>query len=248
MKMDEKAKKYLRIIGILMFIAGVANFTAMYFGFTTLSVSSSSSNGLSFTIHSSNPNNGLLLSSVMPELVSGYTYNWSMTIQNTGALPFYGHGTIRIAGPSASYVTEPGSSAYLGADGGTGVVQECGGVVNSTGCLVNLEDWQLSVSGSNAVSSFAPSGDFAAISLPNELQPGASETVYFTIKPPTGTASGQYLALFNFVGNSGGVAQVIGYQAVPIDVGNVAATVSVEELGSIASAALGIALLALAFL
>ncbi|MGC8580597.1 MAG: hypothetical protein ACP5MB_11165, partial [bacterium] len=237
--MNTKDKRILEYIGVILFLIGTVNFMVTYLGLTTLSVSSSSSNGMSFTIHSSNPNQGLLLASVDPVLINGYTYNWEMTIQNTGAVPFYGHGTIRIAGPSASYQEEPGVSGYLGANGGTGAVQVCGGEVNSTSCLVNLQDWDLSVNGTGASVSFNSADQVAAINLPEELAPGQSETVYFSIKPPSGTAGGQYLAIFNFVGESGGVSNVLGYQVVPIDVGTMAAKFSVEEIGSLVASVLG---------
>jgi len=246
--MNTKDKRILEYVGIMLFLIGTANFIVTYLGLTTLSISSSSSNGMSFTIHSSNPNQGLLLASVDPVLINGYTYKWSMTIQNTGSVPFYGHGTIRIAGPNSTYAEEPGVSGYLGANGGTGAVQVCDGQVNSTSCLVNLQDWNLSVLGSGTSVSFDPVYQVASISLPEELMPGQSETVDFSIEPPTGTAGGQYLAIFNFVGESGGVSNVLGYQVVPIDVGTMAAKFSVEEIGSLVASVLGIVLLAIAVL
>ncbi len=244
--MNAKNKRIFEYAGILLFLVGMANFMVTYFGLTTLSVSSSSSNGMSFTIHSSNPNQGLLLASVDPVLVNGYAYKWSMTIQNTGSVPFYGHGTIRIAGPNSTYIEEPGASGYLGADGGTGAVQVCDGQVNSTSCLVNLQNWNLSVLGSGSSVSFNPTYQVASINLPEELMPGQSETVYFSIKPPTGTTGGQYLAIFNFVGESGGVSNILGYQVIPIDVGGMAATFSIEEIGSLIASVLGIVFLAIA--
>lgn len=249
-KMNSKMRRTLKYIGVIFFIAGIVAFITSYFAVgVPLSVSSVNAPGLSLRISHSNPNAGLLFASVDPVLIQNHTYNFSLSITNTGSVSFTGYATLRIATPNSKYQTESGNSGYLGADGGTGIVQDCiNGGLNSSNCLVNMKSWSLSNSGAGTRIAYGPDSDIATVEYPITISPGQTVTSYFSVTPPSGIPSGQYKMLYNFVANAGGVSKVVGYQILDIDVGTIAGTFSVEELGFIALAAIGLLAIALASL
>jgi hypothetical protein len=241
-----KKKDYLQLASAIMIITGLLFFIFTYIGIPLpLSTVSPSHHGLSFSMSSTNPNHGLLLASI-PTLAVSHTYNWSLTIVNTGTLSFTPHLTIRIAIPNSTTIVEPGTSSYLGADGGSGLVQVCpGGAIDSNSCLVNLQAWKLTAE-SNGESILGGSSQVLTIDLTNTFAPGQSITVYFTTTVPNGTASGTYPVISNLVAYSSAVgSDVIGYNEQNILVGTVAGTYSLEELGAIALSIVGTALAAI---
>jgi hypothetical protein len=235
--------------GVLLIIVGIAAFLFLYEGLGNfLSVSPSTTPGLSFTISSSNPNHNLIFASIsgISQLAVSHTYNWSLTIHNTGTLEFSPHLTIRIADPNSTTITEPGDSAYIGADSGTGLIQVCpDGSVNSTQCLVDLSNWDFtattqgeSISATSPILAVVPGNGL-------EIQPGQSVTVYFSATVPEGTPSGTYKVISNLVAYAPSVgSDVIDYQSSNLYIGTVAGTYSLEVLGAIGTAAAGLALVA----
>ncbi len=248
MRMNQSTKKALKYTGISLFSIGLILFLVTFLNLgAQLSVASTTQTGqLSFRMSSTNPDSGLLLASVEPALVKGYTYKFAVTIANTGSLPFYGHATIRILSPNSTYQVVAGNSAYLGADGGQGAIQVCNGNLNSTQCLEPLNQWQISAYGDGV--SINPGEYVSSIVYPNVINPGQTVTVYFTIQPPSNIPNGNYKMLFNFVADSSGVSQVVGYQVLNIDVGSFAGEFSVEELGFIALSIAGLLAIAFAFM
>jgi hypothetical protein len=231
MKVDK-----LQLIGTIMFIVGLSFFLFTYIGIPiSLSTVSPSNPGLSFTMSSTNPNHGILLAAI-PSLETSHQYNWSLTIHNTGTLSFTPHLTLRIATPNSTTITEPGTSSYIGADAGTGLVQVCpNGAINSNSCLVSLPYWDFTAHTEGESMVGLPS-DFYIISIvpPNALNPGQSETVYFSTTVPNNTASGTYKVISNLVAYSSAVgSDVVAYNVQSILVGTVAGTYSLEEIGAI---------------
>lgn len=242
-------RKNMIRIGVFLLLVGIAGFLFLYEGMGNfLSVSPSVTPGLSFTISSSNPNHNLIFASIsgVAQLAISHTYNWSLTIHNTGTLAFEPYLTMRIATPNSTTVTEPGNSGYLGAQGGTGLIQVCpGDIVNSSSCLVDLSNWNFTATTQGEVTKVGADTNIEIV-VPgngNYLQPGQSVTVYFSATVPPGTPSGTYLVISNLVAYSSAVGyKIVGYSSSDLDIGTVAGTYSLEVLGAIAAAGVGLAL------
>ena len=229
----------IKFFGVMLALVGIAGFLFIYEGMGNfLSVVSPTMPGLSVSVSSSNPNQGVAFSELsitgISQLAVSHSYNWSLTIHNTGTLAFTPYLTVRIATPNSTSITEPGTSPYLGAQGGIGLIQVCpDGTVNSTTCLVNLISWDFKATTSGEQIGASPQDPYVFSLIPGTaLQPGQSVTVYFTTSVPSGTPSGAYHVISNLVANAPSVGNdIVAYNSQTIDVGSVAGTYSLEVIG-----------------
>ena len=157
--------KFFTYAFAMMFIAGIVlvlvSNNILSLSIATASVAPSlNGQQLGASMSSSNPNKPILLSIFGPNnLTAGTTYQWKLTVKNTGTIPWSaGHVTIRIAslvGSGANsawtpylFLSSANYSQFQAMFGpgvsGTGVLQSCyiqstnTFILNSTACLVNV--------------------------------------------------------------------------------------------------------------
>jgi hypothetical protein len=238
-----KKQKTLAFVG---FIISLLTFLVSEFNFgiiSSLTIANVNGQTLSVAIVSNNPDPLAFLSAF--NIYTPSTYVWKVQITNTGQVAFAGHFTVRIVNPNGTAVSLTwGQSSYMnqqfeeylgaqGVPGAVGTIQSCNGQLDSTSCLVNLQQWNFVLL--NGTFSFNPGGNVASGSFP-VLQPGQSIVLSFKFSPPEGTPPGVYLGILNLVGYVGSTPYVLGSSVTQLQVGNgLTGSISTQAIVQLAS-------------